>query len=164
VGNTYGWVSSLGARYVAVETRDGTEYLIPNEDIITQQVLNWTHQNQLVRIKVPVRTPLDVDPHKTISLMKEAARRASRVLSDPPPNAVLLAFGDSATELELRFWIRDARNGVHNIQSEVLLAVWDLFRANGIELPHAKRDVYIRTAPAGVKSVPHQQDLPLAGQ
>ncbi len=164
VGKTYGWVSSLGARYVAVETRDGTEYLIPNEDIITQQVLNWTHQNELVRIKVPVRAPLEVDPHKAIALMKEATRRAPRVLSDPPPNAVVLAFGDSAIELELRFWIRDAKNGVHNIQSEVLLAVWDLFRANGIELPHAKRDVYIHTAPAGIKAAPLQQDLPLAGQ
>ena len=164
VGQTYGWVASLGARYVAVETRDGMEYLIPNEDIITQQVLNWTHQNALVRLKVPARTPLDADPHKAIALMKEAARRSSRVLSDPPPNAVVLALGDSAIELELRFWIRDAKNGVHNIQSEVLLAIWDLFRANGIELPHVQRDVHVRAAPAGVRPVPLQQDLPLAGQ
>ena len=164
VGKTYGWVASLGARYVAVETRDGTEYLIPNEDIITQQVLNWTHQNELVRLKVPLRTPLDADPHKSIALMKEAARRLPRVLPEPPPNAVVLAFGDSAIELELRFWIRDAKNGIHNIRSEVLLAIWDLFRANGIELPHAKRDVYVRAVPTGVRPVPLQQDLPLAGQ
>ena len=164
VGKTYGWVSSLGARYVAVETRDGMEYLIPNEDIITQQVLNWTHQHELVRLKVPMRAPLDADPHQVLALMKEAARRSARVLVQPPPNAVVMGFGESAIELELRFWIRDAKNGVHNIQSEILLAVWNLFRENGIDMPHAKRDIYLKMGAASLNALLAQKEAPLAGQ
>ena len=73
VGGTYGWVSSLGARYVSVETRDGTEFLIPNEDIITHQVLNWSHKSDRVRLKLPVRVPHDSDLDQVLALMKEAA-------------------------------------------------------------------------------------------
>ncbi|HYB08496.1 MAG TPA: mechanosensitive ion channel domain-containing protein [Alphaproteobacteria bacterium] len=164
VGKTYGWVSSLGARYVSVETRDGMEYLIPNEDIITQQVLNWTHQHELVRLKVPMRAPLDADPHQVLMLMKEAARRSSRVLTQPPPNAVVMAFGESAIELELRFWIRDAKNGVHNIQSEVLLEIWNLFREHGIDMPHAKRDIYLKMGAQSLKTLLAPNEAPLAGQ
>jgi small-conductance mechanosensitive channel len=76
VGGTYGWVSSLGARYVSVETRDGTEFLIPNEDIITQQVVNWSHKSDRVRLKVPVRVPHDSDLDQALALMRE--RRAIR--------------------------------------------------------------------------------------
>jgi len=83
VGGTYGWVSSLGARYVAVETRDGTEYLIPNEDIITHQVINWSHNDERVRLKVPVRVPHDSDLDQVIALMREAATHPHRILSSP---------------------------------------------------------------------------------
>ena len=62
VGGTYRWVFALGARYVAVETRDGTEFLIPNEDIVTQQVINWSHNDERVRLKIPVRVPHDFRP------------------------------------------------------------------------------------------------------
>ncbi len=120
VGGTYGWVSSLGARYVAVETRDGTEFLIPNEDIITHQVINWSHNSDRVRLKVPVRVPHDSDLDQVLALMLEAAGQPPRIMSSPAPNALIIAFGESAIELELRFWIHDARNGVHNVKSQVL--------------------------------------------
>src|SRR5690348_10892500 len=89
VGGTYGWVSSLGARYVAVETRDGMEYLIPNEDIITQQVLNWSHKSERVRLKVPVRVPLDADLEQVLALLSQAATRPARILNYPPPVALV---------------------------------------------------------------------------
>ena len=143
VGGTYGWVSSLGARYVAVETRDGTEYLIPNEDIITKQVLNWSHKSDRVRLKLDVRAPLDADLELVLALMKEAASRPPRVLKTPVPNALVMAFGESAIELQLRFWIADATNGIHNIKGEVLLELWKLFREHGIALPRPIREVYM---------------------
>jgi small-conductance mechanosensitive channel len=149
VDQTYGWVTSLGARYVAVETRDGTEYLIPNEDIITRQVLNWSHKSTRVRLKVRVRAPLDADLDLALALMKEAAGRPARVLKDPPPNALVLGFGESAVELELRFWIADAPRGVQNVKSEALLEVWRLFRANGIPVPRAAADVFVHPASPG---------------
>lgn len=149
VGGTYGWVSALGARYVAVETRDGMEYLIPNEDIITHQVLNWSHKSERVRLKVNVRAPLDADVETVLALLKEAATRPARILKQPAPNAFIMAFGESAIELQLRFWIADAHQGIHNVKGETLLEVWKLFREHGIPLPHPKRDVYVQPARAG---------------
>ena len=145
IGGTYGWVSSLGARYVAVETRDGTEFLIPNEDIITHQVINWSHNDERVRLKVPVRVPHDSDLDQVIALMREAASRPDRILTSPAPNVPILSFGESAIELEVRFWIADAQHGVHNVKSEVLYEVWRLFRREGIQIPYPKRDLYVRS-------------------
>lgn len=145
VGGTYGWVSSLGARYVAVETRDGTEFLIPNEDIITQQVLNWSHKSDRVRLKVPVRVPHDSDLDQVIALMLEAANRPSRILAAPAPTVLIMAFGESAIEMELRVWIEDAQNGVHNVKSQVLYEIWRLFQQEGIRIPYPKRDLYMRS-------------------
>jgi small-conductance mechanosensitive channel len=144
VGGTYGWVSSLGARYVAVETRDGTEFLIPNEDIITHQVVNWSHNDERVRLKVPVRVPHDSDLDQVIALMREAATRPRRILNSPSPNVLVMSFGETAIELEVRFWIADAQHGVHNVKSEVLYEIWRLFRQEGIQIPYPKRDVYVR--------------------
>ena len=145
VGGTYGWVSALGARYVAVETRDGTEFLIPNEDIITHQVVNWSHNDEHVRLKVQVRVPHDSDLDQVIALMREAAAHPRRILSSPPPNVLILSFSETAIELEVRFWIADAQNGVHNVKSEVLYEVWKLFRQEGIQIPYPKRDLYVRS-------------------
>jgi small-conductance mechanosensitive channel len=145
VGGTYGWVASLGARYVSVETRDGTEFLIPNEDIVTQQVINWSHRNDRVRLKVPVRVPHDSDLDQVLALMLEAAGRPPRVLLSPAPTSLIMAFGESAIELELRFWINDAQNGTHNVKSQVLHEIWRLFQQQGIQIPYPKRDLYVRS-------------------
>ena len=160
VGGTYGWVSALGARYVAVETRDGMEYLIPNEDIITHQVLNWSHKSDRVRLKVDVPAPLDADLELVLALMREAASRPSRILKTPAPNALIMGFGESAAELQLRFWIADAPNGIHNVKGEVLLEIWKLFREHGIALPRPKRDVYLHSAAGEDEARPEQPALP----
>jgi small-conductance mechanosensitive channel len=148
VGGTYGWVASLGARYVAVETRDGTEFLIPNEDIITHQVINWSHNDDRVRLKIPLRVPHDSDLDQVMKLMLEAAAVPSRVLASPSPNVLIMAFGESAIELELRFWIADAQNGVHNVKSQILYGIWQLFQQQGIQIPYPKRDLYLHSSPA----------------
>ena len=103
-----------------METRDGTEDFIPNEDIITQQVINWSHNDERVRLKVPVRVPHDFDLDQVIALMREAATRPHRILTSPAPNVLILSFGETAIELEMRFWIADAQHGVHNVKSEAL--------------------------------------------
>lgn len=143
IGDTYGWVASLGARYVSIETRDSTEFLIPNEDIITKQVLNWTHQNDLVRLKAKVRVPYKADVDKALKLMVQAAERPARVLKQPEPRALVLSFGESAIELELRFWIMDVKNGIRNVSSEVMLEIWRLFQQHDLPIPVAQRDVHV---------------------
>ncbi len=145
VGETYGWVGSLGARYVSVVTRDGTEYLIPNEDLITHQVVNWTFSSNQVRLKIPIGIAYNADVRKACAVCLEAAAQARRVLSDPTPVCLLRGFGDSAIELELRVWIQDPKNGVSNVKSDVLLLVLDKFQEHGIEIPSPQLEVALKT-------------------
>jgi len=155
VGGTFGWVASLGARYVEVETRDGTQFLIPNEDIITQQVFNWTHQNDNVRLKIRVRIAYEADVRKALSLMRQAAGRPARVLKTPVPNPLVIGFGENGLDLELRFWVADVRNGVHNVSSEVFLEILDLFREHGISVPLPQRYLHVQSLPAAGTTPEH---------
>ena len=146
VGETYGWISSLGARYASVVTRDGMEYLIPNEDIITQQVVNWSYSNNAVRLKIPIGIAYKSDVRKAIALCKEAAAEVPRVSTEPKTVCLLKGFGDSSVDLELRFWIDDPQNGISNVKSEILLLVWDKFHLNDIEIPFPQRDLHIKSS------------------
>ncbi len=148
IGGTYGWINSLRTRYVSVITRDNKEHLIPNEDLITQPVINWSFTNRLVRLKAPIGVAYNSDVRKVIDLCVEAAESFERVLTDPPPRCLLRGFGDNSIDLELRFWIQDPSNGTANITSEVLLAVWDRFQEHDIEIPFPQRDVHIRSGEA----------------
>jgi small-conductance mechanosensitive channel len=159
---TYGFVNALNARYAAVTTRDGKEFLIPNEDLITQRVTNWSYSNDLIRMHVKVGISYQSDPHSAIGLALEAAREVARVLAEPPPNCLLVNFGDSTIDLELRFWISDPVNGTANVRSAVMLRIWDLYQANGIELPNPQRDITLRNPEALAAII--RQDKPLQRQ
>ena len=148
VENTYGWVNKLGARYVSIITRDGIEHLIPNETLITQPVSNWTHTDANSRLRVGVGVHYKTDLELATRLAVQAASAQSRVLEDPEPRCLVKAFGDSAIELEIRFWIRDASSGVSNVTSDVLLETWRLFREHGVEIPYPQRDLHIKTSEA----------------
>jgi small-conductance mechanosensitive channel len=145
VGDYYGAVNSLGARYVSVITRDGIEHLIPNEDLIVNRVENWSYSDNNIRLKAPIGVHYKADIHRARELCLQAASAVTRVLSDPPPVCLLRGFGDSSVDLELRFWICDPQNGRANVTSEVLFGVWDRFRENGIEIPYPQRDIHVRT-------------------
>ncbi|MCP5431921.1 MAG: mechanosensitive ion channel [Alphaproteobacteria bacterium] len=147
VADTFGWVTSLGARYVAIRTRDGTSHLLPNEHFITNGVENWSHGDKLVRLRIPVGVSYGSDPHRVIGLCVAAAASVERVLAAPGPLCHLVAFGDSSIDFELRVWIEDPENGVTNVKGRVLLAVWDAFRENGVEIPFPQRDLHLKSAP-----------------
>jgi small-conductance mechanosensitive channel len=142
LGETFGWIHSLGARYVSVVTRDGREYLIPNEDLITGQVVNWSHSDEYVRLDIFFGTSYGCDPHAVRRIAVEAASGVSRVLG-PPKTAVchIVGFGDSSVDYVLRFWIRDPTAGLTNIRGNVYLALWDAFKANDISIPFPQREV-----------------------
>jgi small-conductance mechanosensitive channel len=145
IKGTYGWVNTLGGRYVSVITRDGTEHLIPNELLITEYVENWTHTDNNVRLKVSVNVHYKSDVRKAIELCVAAALETRRVLDQPAPTCLLREFADSSLKLEIRIWINDPTNGVSNVRSEVMLRVWDKFREHGIEIPYPQRDVHVVT-------------------
>ena len=144
IEGTYGWINSLRARYASVITRDGKEHLIPNEDLITNRVINWSFSDRNVRVRVPIGISYDSNPRLAIELCLQAAKSTSRTLMDPEPKCLLTGFGDNSIDLELRFWIDDPSNGVGNVRSAVLLSIWDKFNENNIEIPYPQRDVRIR--------------------
>ncbi len=156
VSGTYGWVTALGGRYVSVITRDGVEHLIPNETLISERVENWTHSNRQTRLKIDVGVHYDTDVHKAIEVCLAAANETERVIENPAPKCLLIEFGDNSINLQVRFWIGDAQNGVQNVKSAVLLAIWEKFRAEGIEIPYPQRDLHLRSS--------FEQMLPLTGE
>lgn len=145
LGETFGWIRELRARFVSVVTRDGREYLIPNEDFITREVINWSFSNELVRLDVPFGVSYDSDPHEVMALAIEAASTVDRVVPSKDPVCWMTGFGDSSLDFLLRFWINDPQNGITNIRGKVLLSVWDTFKANGIRIPFPHREVIMKT-------------------
>ncbi|PIE09871.1 MAG: mechanosensitive ion channel protein [Rhodobacterales bacterium] len=141
LGDTFGWINTLGARYVSITTRDGKEYLIPNEDLITGQVVNWSHSNDFVRLDIHFGTAYADDPHLVRKIAIEAAASVDRVLESHRPVCHITGFGDSSVDYILRFWIRDPSGGLTNIRGNVYLALWDAFKEHGISIPFPQREV-----------------------
>jgi small-conductance mechanosensitive channel len=137
----FGWVEELRGRYVVVRDRDGVATLVPNQNLITNSVVNWSYSDPRVRLKLPVRVSYRDDPELAMRLMLEATVGHPRVIQDPAPVARLMSFGDHGIELELRFWIPDPAAGVNNVRSDVNRAIWRLFKARGITIPVAQREV-----------------------
>ncbi len=145
LGDTFGWISSLGARYVSVLTRNGTEFLIPNEDLITNRVVNWSHSSDLVRLDIHFGVSYSSDPHEVKRIAAAAPLSVDRVISTPAPVCHVTGFGDSAIDFILRFWIRDPTKGLTNVRGNVYLALWDALQAADIEIPFPRRDVRLLT-------------------
>ncbi|MGG7645437.1 mechanosensitive ion channel domain-containing protein [Rhodovulum sp. YNF3179] len=141
LGETFGWINQMGARYVSVLTRDGREYLIPNEDLITNQVVNWSHSNEFVRLDIHFSTSYDDDPHAVRRIAIDAAQTVERVLNHRAPVCHITEFGDSGVHYVLRFWIGDATSGLTNVRGAVYLALWDALKDNGISIPFPQREV-----------------------
>lgn len=151
LGETFGWIESLGARYVSVVTRDGKEYLIPNEDLITGQVVNWSHSDEFVRLDLFFGTSYNDDPHLVRKLAIEAASRVNRVLKTRPSVCHIVGFGDSSVDYILRFWIKDPTEGLTNIRGNVYLALWDIFKENDVSIPFPQREVKVLNAGENAK-------------
>jgi small-conductance mechanosensitive channel len=143
IAGTYGWITRLNARFVSVSTRDGIEHLIPNEDLITQRVTNWSYSSDSVRLHVGIGVSYNADVREAMRLCLEATKDVKRILETPAPICLLKGFGENSLDIELRFWIRDPRNGTANVRSEVMLGVWDRFREHGIEFPFPQRDIHL---------------------
>jgi small-conductance mechanosensitive channel len=145
--DTYGWINFLGSRYCSVVTRDGIEHLIPNENLITGEVINWSYSQNLVRLRVPVGVAYGSDLEKARELMLAAAADTPRVLKNPNPACLLTGFGDSAVNLEVRVWVNDPQNGIASVKSNVFWGIWQRFREHGIEMPNPQRDVHLKSIP-----------------
>ena len=142
---TFGFVNQMAARYTEVVTRDNKSYLIPNEDFITQRVVNWSHSSSLVRLEIPFGVDYKADPRQVIKIAEEVIKKVDRVVADPVPTCFLKEFGDSALNFKLQLWITDVEHGVSNITSEILLGLLDAFKTAGISIPYPHREVFMHT-------------------
>ncbi|MGO1305154.1 MAG: mechanosensitive ion channel family protein, partial [Sphingomonas parapaucimobilis] len=149
--NEIGWVNKIGVRAVSIITRDGKEHLIPNENLMTQGVENWSYSNRNVRVRIPVSIAYDNDLRLAQELMLRAANESPRVLKSPKPTVWLMSFGDYSLQHEILAWISDPESGVGNVRSDVLNRLWFLFKDHGIGLPYPQRDIHIRSLPTGMR-------------
>lgn len=145
----FGWVQELRGRYVVVRDRDGVETLVPNQNLITSPVINWSYTDPRVRLKLPVRVSYKCDPEKALELLLQAAEDQPRILRDPKPVSRMMGFNDYGFDLELRFWIADPQEGVNNVRSDVNRSIWRLFKANDIIIPVAQREVILEMRERG---------------
>jgi small-conductance mechanosensitive channel len=142
----FGWVQELRGRYVVVRDRDGVEMLVPNQQLISNAVINWSYTDPRIRLKLPIRISYRDDPELALKILLEACEGQARVLREPAPVSRLMHFSDSGIELELRFWISDPQEGVNNVRSEVNRAIWRLFKEHRITIPMAQREIIVRNA------------------
>ena len=147
VQDSFGWVNKIGVRAVSVITRDGKEHLIPNEDLMTHPVENWSYSDRNVRMRIPIGVGYGSDMEQVEALLHKAVADAPRVLKDPAPRIWMTDFGDNAVNWEIRAWIADPEGGMGNIRGDVLMRVWKLFKQHGIEIPFPQRDLYIKEMP-----------------
>src|SRR5947209_1070424 len=150
IGDSSGKVSAMNTRYISVAAGDGREFLIPNEDLITQKVVNWTYTDKNTLVKVAFTTNYDADPRLVCRLAIEAAEASPRATKGKKPNCIITEFAEAGMKFTLTFWIPDP-DGMDQIKSDVMLSLWDAFKHDDIRVPYPVREIRIRggTVPAG---------------
>ena len=133
----------MKTRYISVAAGDGREFLIPNEDLVTQKVTNWTYTDKNTLVKVNFGTNYDADPRLVCKLAIEIAAAAPRAIKSKPPNCLLTEFAEAGMKFSLTFWIADP-DGMDNVKSEVMLSLWEAFKREGIRVPYPVREIRIR--------------------
>jgi small-conductance mechanosensitive channel len=147
----FGWVQELRGRYIVVRDRDGVETLVPNQNLMTNSVINWSYSDQRVRIRLPVMVSFNDDPEIALQVLVDAAANHPRILKDPGPVSRLMSFENYGMRVEVRFWIRDPMNGVNNVRSDVNREIWRLFKKHGITIPVQQHEVRV---------IQHEPDAP----
>jgi len=152
IGDSSGRISAMKTRYISVAAGDGREFLIPNEDLVTQKVTNWTYTDKNTLVKVTFGTNYDADPRLVCKLAAEVAAAAPRATKGKPPNCILTEFAEAGMKFALTFWIGDP-DGMDNVKSEVMLALWDVFKREGIRVPYPVRELRIHGGALPVENV-----------
>ena len=152
IGDSSGRISAMKTRYISVAAGDGREFLIPNEDLVTQKVTNWTYTDKNTLVKVNFGTNYDADPRQVCRLAIEIAAAAPRALKSRTPNCILVEFTEAGMKFSLTFWIADP-DGMDNVKSDVMLALWEAFKREGIRVPYPVREIRVRGGALPVESI-----------
>jgi small-conductance mechanosensitive channel len=143
IGDSSGRISAMKTRYISVAAGDGREFLIPNEDLVTQKVTNWTYTDKNTLVKIAFAANYDADPRLVVKLAVETAAAAPRAIKGKPPSCILTEFAETGMKFSLTFWIADP-DGMDNVKSEVMLGLWDAFKREGIRVPYPVRELRVR--------------------
>jgi small-conductance mechanosensitive channel len=152
IGDNSGRISAMKTRYISVAAGDGREFLIPNEDLVTQKVVNWTYTDKNTLVKIPFATNYDADPRLVCKIAMETAAAAPRAIKGKPPNCILTEFAEAGMKFSLTFWITDP-DGMDNVKSDVMLALWEAFKQGGIRIAYPVREIRVRGGALPVETV-----------
>ncbi|MGY4575455.1 mechanosensitive ion channel [Bradyrhizobium pachyrhizi] len=152
IGDNSGRISAMKTRYISVAAGDGREFLIPNEDLVTQKVTNWTYTDKNTLVKIAFSTNYDANPRQVCKLAITTAAAHPRATKGRTPNCILTEFAEAGMKFSLTFWIADP-DGMDNVKSDVMLSLWDAFKQEGIRVPYPVRELRIRGGALPVESV-----------
>jgi small-conductance mechanosensitive channel len=139
-----GIVKEIGIRSSVIRTYDGSEVIVPNGNLISNDLINWTRSDMRRRGEVLVGVAYGTDPQKVIDLLFETAKNNANALEEPPPVAIFKGFGDSSLDFRLTFWIADAEHRLI-IQSEMAVQVNKAIADAGITIPFPQRDLHVKS-------------------
>jgi small-conductance mechanosensitive channel len=151
LGEQWGVIKKLGLRATIVQTYDNAEIVVPNSDLVSNQVTNWTLAERRVRIKVNVGVAYGSDVNLVLQILMECAEEHALILKDPPPLALFMGFGDSSLDFELRVWVADFSDR-RIVPSDMHQAIDRKFRQANIEIPFPQRDLHVRSMDETVSS------------
>jgi small-conductance mechanosensitive channel len=152
IGDSSGRISAMKTRYISVAAGDGREFLIPNEDLITQKVTNWTYTDKNTLVKVTFGTNYDADPRQVCKLAADIAAASPRATKGKTPGCILTDFTEAGMKYSLTFWIPDP-DGMDNVKSDVMLSLWEAFKREGIRVPYPVRELRVRGGALPVETV-----------
>jgi small-conductance mechanosensitive channel len=142
---TAGFIRKSTARFTLIETFDGKEVMVPNEDFITNRVVNWTYSNSKGRVEIAVGVAYDSDIEQARELIVQSALEHPRCIQEPEPFCYLRSFGDSSVDFILHFWVDDVTVGRWKPHSEVMFEIWRKFKQHGVEIPFPQRDLHLKS-------------------
>jgi len=143
IGDSSGRISAMKTRYISVAAGDGREFLIPNEDLVTQKVTNWTYSDTNTLVKINFGTSYEADPRLVCKMALDIAAATPRAIKSKPPNCILVEFTDAGMKFALTFWLADP-DGMDNVKSEVMQSLWETFKREGIHVPYPVREIRVR--------------------
>jgi small-conductance mechanosensitive channel len=144
VGDLHGTVERIGARSTEIRTLDRVSIIVPNSRFLDSEVINWSHDNPLSRLHLPVGVAYGSDPHQIRSLLLETAAGHPKVLSSPPPQVFFKGFGDSALDFELLVWTAEP-NKQFLLKSDLYFRLYEAFSQHQIEIPFPQQDLHLRS-------------------
>jgi small-conductance mechanosensitive channel len=148
----FGTVKNIGMRASVVRTFQGAEVIVPNANLISAEVVNWTLSDDRRRMELPAGVAYGTDPQVVIDILVGVANDHPEVLSDPEPAALFLGFGDSSLDFQLRAW---TRTDYVRVSSDLLVAMNNALVDAGIEIPFPQRDLHLRSVdPIAAEALP----------